>query len=93
MNNQRVIRWGILGTGLIAGIMAAAIKEAENNEQFFYGPVQSNKGTTQEEEDDDDDEKFSDVNETPKQVTLSQIKQVPIVPPPPPPPPQTNNKV
>jgi hypothetical protein len=55
------------------------MKEAESNEQFFYGPVQSNKGTT---DDDDEDENFSDANETPKQVTSSQIKQTPVVAPP-----------
>jgi hypothetical protein len=63
------------------------MKEAENNEQFFYGPIQSNKGTTE----DDDDENFSDANETPKQVTSPQIKQPSIVVPPPAPP--TNTKV
>jgi hypothetical protein len=62
----------------------AEMKEAESNEQFFYGPVQLNKGTTE----DDDDENFSDANEIPKQVTSSQIKQTSAVPPP-----QTNNKV
>jgi len=62
------------------------MKEAENNGQFFYGPVQSNKGTTE----DDDDDNFSDADETPKHVTSSQIKQAPIVPPPAPP---TTNKV
>jgi len=62
------------------------MKEAENNEQFFYGPVQLNKTTT--DNDDEDDENFSDVNETPKQVTSSQTKQTSAVPPP-----QTNNKV
>jgi len=47
------------------------MQEAENNEQFFYGPVQSNKGTTEE----DDEENFSDAQETPKQTKASRIKQ------------------
>jgi hypothetical protein len=76
------------------------MKEAESNEQFFYGPVQSNKGTTE----DDDDENFADANETPKQVPSPQQKQTPppqqkqTTPPPPKqtpvvPPPATTNKV
>lgn len=65
------------------------MKEAENSEQFFYGPVQSNKGTTND--DDGDDEHFSDANDTPKQVAPSQIKQTNVVLPPSVPP--TVNKV
>jgi len=63
------------------------MKEAENNEQFFYGPVQSNKGTTDDDDDDDDDENFADANEIPKHVTSSQTKQTPVAAPP------TKNKV
>ncbi|CAF4435967.1 unnamed protein product, partial [Rotaria sp. Silwood2] len=56
----------------------AEMKEAEENEQFSYHPVQSNKGIT----DEDEDENFSDANESPKQVASSQIKQASVVPPP-----------
>lgn len=61
------------------------MKDAEANEQFFYGPVQSNKGATEE-----DDENFSDAEDTPKQTTSPQTKQTSFTAPPPS---QTNNKV
>jgi hypothetical protein len=60
------------------------MKEAESSEQFFYGPVQSNKDKTEE----DDDENFTDADETPKQEPVSQKKQTSPAPPPP-----TTNKV
>ncbi len=41
------------------------MKEAEDNGQFSYIPVQLGKGTT----DDDDDETFDDANEIPIQST------------------------
>ncbi len=67
------------------------MKEAEDNEQFFYGPVQSNKTTMEDdEEDDDDEENFADAHEVSKQVPPPQIKPTPYVPPSAP---QTTNKV
>jgi hypothetical protein len=59
------------------------MQEAENNEQFFYGPVQLNKGTTEE----DDNENFSDAQEAPKQTKSSRIKQTSVGSP------ATTNKV
>jgi len=50
----------------------AEMQEAENDGQFFYGPVQSNKDATENGEDEDDD--FTDANEIPKQTTSSQVK-------------------
>lgn len=59
------------------------MKEAEQNNQFFYHPVQLKKTT----DDEDDSENFSDANEPPKQVSMPQVKQTPVVQPP------TTNKV
>lgn len=59
------------------------MKEAEDSDQFFYGPVQSNK--------DDDEENFEDADEVSKPAPFSstQIKSSSVAPPPPPSQPKT----
>ena len=58
------------------------MKQAEDNEQFSYNPVQLNKHT-HENDDDDDEDQFADADSVPKQpiITTSQAKSSPIVPP------------
>jgi len=57
--------------------------EAEENEQFSYVPVQSNKNTG--DNDDEDEDNFADANEVSKPIpsTTTQIKPTFVAPPPP----------
>jgi coatomer subunit beta' len=54
----------------------AQMKEAENNGQFSYIPIQLNKDITDE---DDDDETFDDANEIPIQSTIKSMTDSSIV--------------
>ncbi|CAF1018734.1 unnamed protein product [Adineta steineri] len=55
------------------------MQEAENSEQFFYGPVQSNNDTVET----DDNEHSSNIKDTSKQTISPEIKQTSAASPPP----------
>ena len=68
--------------------------EAEENEQFSYVPVQSNKNTGDNDDDNEDEDNFADANEVSKPIpsTTTQIKPTFVAPPPSQPKPTTSNE-